>query len=450
MSQGTGLPVTAPETPGLRRAVVLMSASSLLVPVAGVLTQPVLARALGAAGRGEMTAAIVPAVLAGSIATLGLPDALTYFTAKDPRVTRHALAWSVALSAVLGVLCLVFAWAVLPLLSAGDAALGRLMLLAMVLTVPVLFVGAARGAAMGLQMWGTVATESLLTAGLRVLVLVGLWVAGALTPMLAVIVTFTVPVAAGCVYWPLLRRHRGGDHRPVGRVLAPLVAYGGRTWFGSVASMLVAKTDQVLMTPLSSVRDLGLYSVATAVTDVPVLFALAVSNALHGVNSRSSNPPQLAQATRVTLLLGLVVSAVLGGTAPWWIAPLFGAEFQDAVVPTLLLCVSAVLYIPGPMAGAGLASSGRPGLRSSVFAATFVVNIVTFVLLVPHAGVVGACWASIISAAVQTGLMVLAASRVLGLAVHQFVVPRPADVVLLWREGLRLVQRLLARVPSRG
>ncbi|MCZ2830858.1 oligosaccharide flippase family protein [Modestobacter sp. VKM Ac-2986] len=427
-----------------------MSASSLLVPVAGVLTQPVLARALGAAGRGEMTAAIVPAVLAGSVATLGLPDALTYLTAKDPRVTRHALAWSVALSTVLGALCLVLAWAVLPLLSAGDAALGRLMLLAMVLTVPVLFVGAARGAAMGQQMWGAVATESLATAGLRVLLLVGLWLSGDLTPTVAVVVTFTVPLVAGVVYWPLVRRRGSGASRPAGRVLVPLVAYGGRTWFGSVASMLVAKTDQVLMTPLSSVRDLGLYSVATAVTDVPVLFALAVSNALHGVNSRSSNPPQLARATRVTLLLGLVVSVAIGATAPWWIAPLFGAEFQDAVVPTLLLCVAAVLYIPGPMAGAGLASSGRPGLRSSVYACTFAVNVTAFVLLVPHAGVVGACWASIISAAVQTGLMVLAASRVLGLAVHHFVVPKSADVTLLWREGRRSARLVLARVPGLG
>lgn len=415
-----------------------MSASSFLVPVAGVLTQPVLARALGATGRGELTAAIVPAVLAGSVATLGLPDALTYLTARTPRITRHALAWSVALSAGLGALCLLGTWIVLPLLSGGDAALGRLMLLSMTLTIPVLFVGAARGAAMGRQMWGAVAVESLITTSLRVLVLVGLWMTGDLTPLLAVMVTFLVPVVAGIVYWPLLRRHPDSDDVPKGRVFSPLVTYGSKTWFGSVASMLVAKTDQVLMVPLSSVRDLGLYSVATAVTDVPILFGMAVAGALHGVNSRSSNPSQLAQATRITLLLGLVGSVALGVTAPWWVVPLFGADFEDAVLPTMLLFVAAVLYIPGPLAGAGLASSNRSGLRSIVFAGTFAVNVVAFVLLVPRFGVLGACWTAIMSGALQTTAMVVAVSRVLGVPAHNFLVPRGVDVVVIWREGLAL------------
>ncbi|GAB4082282.1 oligosaccharide flippase family protein [Modestobacter muralis] len=450
MSDVTEAPAAPPEGGGLRRAVVLMSASSFLVPVAGVLTQPVLARALGAVGRGEMTAAIVPAVLAGSVATLGLPDALTFLVAKNPRITRHALAWSMALSAVLGVICLVATWAVLPLLTGGDAALGRLMLLSMALTIPVLFVGAARGAAMGRQMWGAVAVESLISTSLRVIALVGLWVTGDLTPLIAVVVIFVVPTVAGVVYAPLLRRHPGSAAEPRGKVFAPLVTYGSRTWFGSVASMLVAKTDQVLMTPLSSVRDLGLYSVATAVTDVPILFGLAVAGALHGVNSRSSNPPQLAQATRITLLLGLLVSIALGATAPWWIVPLFGEGFEDAVVPTMLLFIAAVLYIPGPIAGAGLASSGRPGLRSIVFGCTFIVNVVVFVLLVPQFGVLGACWTAIVSGALQTCLMVGAASRVLEVPARSFVVPRRADVILIWREGRQLVAKALARMrPGR-
>lgn len=450
VSDVTETPVSRSSGALLRRAVVLTGVSSLIVTVAGVITQPVLARALGAVGRGEMVAAIVPAVLAGAVATLGLPDALTFYTAKRPGITRLALAWSTLLLVLLGGVCLLVLWAAQPFLSGGNASLGRLMLLGMALCIPVLVVNACRGAAAGLQLWGTIALESLLTALLRVVGFVTLWLTGLLTPLIAVVVTFGAPALAGLVYLPLLRRRRRPEDDPEsGPVLAPLVSYGGRTWFGSVASMLVAKTDQILMTPLAGVRDLGLYSVATAVTDVPVIFALSASGALHGVNSQSADPEQVTKTTRVTLLIGLVGCTVLGASAPFWIVPLFGAEFSDAVIPTLLLFVAAVLYIPGPMAGAGLASWGRPGLRSIGFAFTFLANVAVFVVLVPPFGVIGACWASIIIALVQSGFMVLAAARVLGVRARDFVLPRGSDVVLVWREGARLTSRALSPVRDR-
>ncbi|MGY1831681.1 lipopolysaccharide biosynthesis protein [Geodermatophilus sp. SYSU D01180] len=444
----------APGAPGasLRRAVLFTSASSALVPLAGLLTQPVLARALGATGRGEMAAAIVPAVLAGSVATLGLPDALTYLAAKRPWTVRRALAWSALLSVAMGVLCFFLAWALLPFLSDGDAALGRLMLLAMALSIPMLIVGALRGAAMGHQMWGAVALESIVTTSLRVLVFVGLWLTGDLTPLIGVMVTFLAPAVAGLCYWPLLRKPPGMAAEPVygdaERVLVPLVSYGGRTWFGSVASMLAATIHQILMTPLASVRDLGLYSVAATVMDVPIIFSRAVAGALHGVNSKTSNAVQVATACRVTTLLGLVGCVVLGLSAPLWMVPLFGESFADAVLPTQLLLISVVCYIPGPLAGAGLASFGRPGLRSLGFGLTLLINIAVFVVLVPRFGILGACLTGIVASALQSLFLVVAASRVLGVPAHRFVVPGPGDVALVWRESLRVLETLLA--PLRG
>ena len=437
-----------------RRAVVLMSGSSFLVPLAGVLTQPVLARALGATGRGEMMAAIVPAVLAGSVATLGLPDALTYLTAKRPHLTRRALAWAASLSVVMGLLAVLVTWVILPFLSGDDAELGRLMLLAMVLSIPTLVVGALRGAAMGLQMWGAVAVESLINTALRVVVFVGLWITGDLTPLIAVVVTFVAPAVAAVVYWPLLRPlARGKDVATAGgepeKVLRPLVSYGYKTWFGSVAGILGATIGPILMTPLASVRELGLYSVASTVMDVPVILALAVANALRGVNSKSGNPQQVARTSRVSTLLALLGCTVLAVSAPWWIPPLFGAEFADAVVPTQLLFIAALLYIPGPMAGAGLAAAGRPGLRSAVFAISVSANITGFVLIVPHFGITGACLVGIGSAAVQSLLMVLAASRVLGIPARRFVVPGRDDVALIWDEGRGMSRKALGMVLTK-
>ena len=172
-----------------RRTLLLVTASSFLTPAAGVLTSPMLAQALGVAGRGGWPAALAPSALAVAVATLGLPEALTYYVAKHPQITRQALAWSTVLTSSMGVLCLVGSVATLPFLSTGNAGLGRLIVLATALAIPALVVGVFRGAASGRQMWTAVAVERLVNTTLRVALFGILLMLGHLTVLTAVLVS---------------------------------------------------------------------------------------------------------------------------------------------------------------------------------------------------------------------------------------------------------------------
>lgn len=439
---------TTSEALPLRRAVLLVSVSSFLVPAAGVVTQPILARALGAGGRGELAAALAPSTLALAVATLGLPEALTFYLAKHPRVTRLALTWATVVASCLGVLCLVATYLAVPFLSAGYANLGWLMLLAMVLIIPALVVGMFRGAAYGRQMWGSIAAERLLDTVLRVLGIGLLWVRGELTVFTAVLVICLTPVVAGVVYLRLLRRPSVDESEQLigGSALRLLLSYGGRVWFGSVASMLLSRSAQILMAPMSGLEDLGLFSVAITIADVPWIVTIAIAGALRGVNSKSNNPAQVTTTARVTMLLGFFGCAILGGTVPLWIEAVFGEEFGAATVPTLMLLLSAVISIPGLMAATGVAAWGRPGLRSIGLGVTLVANVVVFVLLVPELGVIGGCVTSIVSNVVMTTFMVVAASRVMDETVSSFLLPRASDVALVWREGRHLISKALSRL----
>lgn len=436
--------MAAEDRPPLRRAVLLMTGSSFLVPAAGVLTQPILAQSLGAAGRGELAAALAPALLAVSVATLGLPDALTYYLAKHPSATRRALVGTVLLTTVVGALCLLITFWALPFLSAGDQLLRGYILLATALTVPAMVVGVFRGAATGRQMWNAVAGERVVNIVLRIVAFVALLLAGKLTVVTAVLVSCLSPVIAGLVYWRLFARPVAEpDEQPVSSGLFRLLlSYGNRVWLGSVASMLLARIGQILMAPLSSVEDLGFYSVASTVSDLPLIVALAIAGAVFGVNSKAQDAAQLTLTARLTLLVNGVGCVVVGITAPFWIKPLFGAEFGGAVVPTVMLLVAAVICIPGLMAATGIGAWGRPGLRSIGLAVTLVVNVGLFVLLVPPLGVIGACWVGIASNVVMTCYMVVVAARVMRVSPAEFVVLRPADVRRAWSEGMRLVRHL--------
>lgn len=434
--------------PPLRRAVVLMTSSSFLVPAAGVLTQPILARALGVDGRGQLAAAIAPSLLVLAIATLGLPDALTYHLARRPSVSRPALLGASAITIGLGGLCLLATLAALPFLSVGDPLLARLIVLAMALTIPALVVNVLRGAAAGRQMWGAIALERLIITALRVVGFGTLFLVGRLTVESAVLTTVAIPIIAGLVYWPLYRSGPVDQDvdGPTGRSTVPLmVSYGSKVWAGSVASMLLSRTDQVLLAPLSSVEELGLYSVAVTVSDVPFIVVLAVAGALIGVDSRSNDAERVTATARLTLIVGVLGCGVLGAVLPFIIEPLFGPEFGAATLPTLLLTASALVSIPGLMASAGLASWGRPGLRSIGLLVTLIVNLATFVLAVPRLGAVGACTANIIGNLSMSVFMVITASRVMRTPISRFVLVGSADVRRGWEEAARAVRRLTRR-----
>jgi O-antigen/teichoic acid export membrane protein len=419
-----------------------MTASSFLVPAAGVLTQPLLAQALGVAGRGQLAAALAPALLTVAVATLGLPDALTYYVAKIPHIVRPALWWTSIVTVCLGAAALLAALLALPFLSTGDPALGDLILLGMGLAIPSLVVGVFRGVATGRQMWSAVAAERLVNTVSRVVALMVLLILGKLTVVVALVVTCLAPVLSGLVYWRLLLRPpEVVAERLNAGTLRMLVSYGNKVWLGSVASMLLSRMAQILIAPLSSIEDLGLYSVATTISDLPLIVALAIAGALFGVNSATRDAAKMALTTRLTLLVSVVGCAFLAVTTPWWIGPLFGREFTAALMPTLMLLLSAVLCVPGLMAATAIGAWGKPGARSVGLAVTLVVNVAALVLLVPATGVIGACWASLAGNVVMTAYMVVVASRVVGLPVRAFLVIRSDDIRFAWREGVGLLAR---------
>ncbi|MFC0681411.1 oligosaccharide flippase family protein [Lysobacter korlensis] len=422
---------------------ILMVASSLLVPAAGILTAPILAQALGAEGRGAVAAALAPGLLAVSIATLGLPEALTFYLAKHPRVTRVAVAWSSAVAAVLGAVCLIAVFLALPFLSVGDADLADLIMLATALVIPALVVNMMRGAATGRQMWTAVALERVANAILRIAGLGVLFILGELTVLTAVLVSSIAPLVAGVVYWKLFTRppRHEVDEPLAGPLAKLLLTFGSRVWIGAVASMVYARLSQIIMAPLSNLTELGLFVVAITIADVPLIVAFTIQGTLFGVNSKTTNAAQITATSRISLLVGAVGCLVIGVSLPAWIGPVFGAEFTDATVPTWLLLLAAVISLPGLMAAAGLGAWGRPGLRSLGLIVTLLVNVPLFVLLVPAWGAVGAGWAGIAGNVAMTLFNVLAASRVMTVPPSAFFALNSGDIRQVRHEVRRLVRR---------
>lgn len=427
-----------------------MTASGLLIPVVGLVSAPILAHGLDVAGRGVFSAATAPNALVVGVATLGLPEALTFFTAKRPVITRRALSISALANVLLGLLCFGVVWLTLPFLSSGESQLGTFILVATAIAIPQLVVNLLRGAATGRQMWGAVATERISSSLVRLGALGLLLATGHLTVFSAVLVTTIGALVGGLAYWRVFLQPSEEQTRQEGQgfSIGAFFSFGVRVWIGSVAGILLARIGLLLFAPLSTVSELGLFVVAVTISDVPLLVSLAIRDALYGVNSKTADSDQLVTTTRVTLMLAIAGSLVLGATMPLWLAVVFGDGFAFALFPTLVLLAASVVNIPGFLAAAGLGAWGRPGLRSLGLGLTLPVYVCVFVLLVPGFGAMGAAISGLAGALFSTGFMVLATSRVLGVRPAEFLVPRRRDVDLLAREGRLLLGQIKSKFSS--
>ncbi|WP_341358876.1 oligosaccharide flippase family protein [Georgenia sp. M64] len=437
MTAASGGPAHGGSSPSapLARAVLTTVVGNLAPAVAALVAAPILAQSLGVTGRGELAAATAPFLLAVTLATLGVPESATYAIARNQavasRVTRRALAVLAGAGAVATLAVVLLAG----VLAGGDADLAALVMLGAAAIVPALAVGVLRATAAGLQAWGLVARERVTGAVVRLGAVALLAAAGALTPLTATVATAAAPVVAGLAYLPLRGRLGTGAAAP------PLLGYGLRLWVGSLSGVLLARVDQVLMTPLAGAAELGLYVVAVNISEVPLVLSAAVRDVTFSADAAARDDARLTASARLSAAASAAVGLVVGVTMPAWVPVVFGAGFAASVPAAGLLVVAVVLGVPGSVAGAGLSARGHPGLRSASLAVAASVNVVLVLLLVPAHGAIGAAAATLVGSLLSSNLNIWWLRRVAGVPMSAFYGVRRSDA----REAVRAVRGLRHR-----
>jgi O-antigen/teichoic acid export membrane protein len=408
-----------------------------------LVTQVLLAKSLGVSGRGEVAAATAPLMFAVALLTLGLPETLTYFVARGGagRLSRQLGISLVALaiSGSIGTwLIVIFAHP----LSAGSNQLAGLMTIASTALVPALLTGALRGVAYGAQSWWLVMAERTLSALLQLVTVGGLFVIGSLTPMTATLTIAATTFAGAVVYlvtprwWAAL--HDSNKSSGTLDSLPRVASYAWRIWGGSIAGIVLLRLDQVMMTPLAGVEQLGIYVVAVNVSGVALLFNSAVSQVMFAVESGEQSATRVGRAARITTLVTALVGGCLAAASPWMVQIVFGAEFSPAVPVIGVLVLTYALAIPGSVAGAALSARGHPGLRSLGMTISAVFYVVAMFLLVPISGAFGAALAMFAGTVVPGYLNIYLLHRYCGVPLSEFYRFRASDLNMLRRAPKRL------------
>jgi len=386
----------AAAAPGLAGHAAINLIGGVFPPAASFASGPILAHALSVEGRGELAAATMPLILVATIATLGLPEAVTYFMAQDRSRTtallkRGALLLLIPAGVATALMIVMSSW-----VSGGNPTVHRLIVMSSALVAPSLLLSIVRATAAAHNRWGAITVERIVTAASKLISLIVLFTIGQLNLVNATVVVIASTLTGALVYIPLMTIPSSGP-LAANVTNSKLLRYSSSVWLGAISGMFLLRIDQILLLPLAGAFQLGIYAVAASVSELPVVVNSAIRDtAFTHISDQSITSDTIGELSRVSTILVMALCIPIGAVSPFVIPLLFGSDFSGAVPVLLILLLATGLANPGSIAGVGLSASGFPHLRSLSLVGACIVNIPMLILLVPSLGAIGAAIAALL------------------------------------------------------
>lgn len=425
-----------PETPRSRfgAAVARLTGVNILLVLAAFVTSPILARALGPSGRGEVAAIFAVVTMAPWIGELGMTAFLSREHARRSHPLGALLGSTMPITLAGSLVGVALAIPIAHALGRGRRDVIDFIEIGLFLLPAFVFMQTLFGIAVAEQRWNRVMLVRILTTGGAAAAIVVLSLLHALT-VPAMAITY---IASGLLSnIPFLAGLRGSFPWRFRRSIARSgFAFGLRSWLSTLANTGNAQLDQVLMAGLVTSRQLGLYALAVTISTASSSLIGATANAL--VPRVAVGESQLAaRGCRVTLLLIALFGLVVAATSPVVVPFVFSSRFTDAIPMLVILLGARVFSVPGQVLGTALIAAGNPSATARGQVAGLVVTVPALIVVLPLAGGLGAAWVSLAAYGVTFAIILMAASRTFGMRYRTLLVVTGPDLRWLWARARR-------------
>lgn len=370
-----------------------LSAVTIFTAVSGLLTGPLLARALEPTGRGLLAAILVPVGLAATVGQLGMAAFVARESARGTDTRK--------LVPTIGVLVIGMGLAILAVVAAllagpvhMDPVVEHYLLLGMALLPGVLLSSLLADVCWGQRRWRTLIAARLLPPIVYVIATVTLYVTDALTLQTAALVNLSGALAA----LPLLLMVQRQNLRPrfFPRLAWRGMRFGLQAWPGSLAALANGRLDQLLMIPLASPRQLGLYAVAVAVSSFSSFIVPSIATAAFPQLARG-NTGGFPATVRVTFALLILIGATIAALVPFVIDGLFGSAFSDAKVLAWILIVAEIPHGLTILMMYALTAANHPRRSTYGELVTLVITVPGLLIFLPLGGATAAALVTLVA-----------------------------------------------------
>lgn len=407
-----------------------LTAANIFTTALGFITGPIQAHVLGASGRGDLAAIVVPLSLVPWLLSFGITSFA--YRAFPRGHSRAEVIGSLGLPLVLaGFVVAACAVPIADGLAGGRPVVRTFLIIGLLATPLVLFNVLLSSSLASLDRWRAVLAMNVIPMAVPFVGTVGLFLAHRLTvggvagftiagSLLALIPGVTLLRGAG---WPVFRLS----------LTRTAAAFGVKSWLGGFAQVVNVRLDQVLMITAVPSRELGLYAVATTISSASAMATGALSPPLMA-RIGSGHTYLMTQAVRVTVVVATTIGGSLALVSPILLPVLFGRQFEPALPMLLLLLVASVPLAGATVLSTALQADGAPLIATVAEATALVITVAGLAILLGPLQGVGAAIVSIAAYGASFTLQLVMAARRLRVPMWQFVVPSKADVV--WARGV--------------
>jgi O-antigen/teichoic acid export membrane protein len=422
--------------------IVLTFSTSILLLFFSTITGILTARLLGPSGKGTLTAVIIwPAFLA-AIGSLGITEAITYFTAKSERSAPWIYANGVLLALVQSSVLICIGIIIFPFVFKGQGSRilneAYIYLLFIPLNLLTLILQALLGGKLKFKYYNLIriVVSAVILAGLVVLAVTGRFYV--INIILLYLLANSVTLLTA---WLLIRSE--GLH--IGRIdiagIQAMLSYGLRSHLGNISAMVNERLDQLIISIFLIPSELGLYAIAVTLTTMIVMIGSSIAIvAFPSMSNQSSNdilPETLSRYTRITFF----VSASLAVIMTIFISPLinllFGPAYLPAVGVTRILLFASVALSVNRVLQAGFKSINRPWISSKSEVLAVFVTLVALLILLPRFGILGAGIASTLAYSTSLIYLILNSIRIIDTQLYRMLLLKKEDIDWLffqWKE----------------
>lgn len=186
-------------------------------------------------------------------------------------------------------------------------------------------------------------------------------------------------------------------------LLSPTIVFG----LGKILVYIFLKASAIILSKFQTIEEVGLYIAASRLMEVLMIMPHAFGFAAFPLMARKfSVSPESAReilihtAKRLSIIaIPTVVGIVLFSEQIVWL--LYGQAFAGAVPALKLLMLSILLTCGDNLLANTCRAVGHQNIDLAILVAAVVVNVSLSLMLIPHHGLLGACYAILISLSVS-------------------------------------------------
>lgn len=395
--------------------------------VTNLVTGIIVARALGADGRGELAATLLITQVTAWVFGMGGSEGVAFHQARKPGDAPRLITTWLVMTVPLMLLGFLVAQLLLPVVFSAQTQeaidLARIYLL----VIPLVSLQQIFGAILlGDHDFHFYNLARFLYPALAAAIYAAYLLFDAFSVETALIANAVAMLLAVAV----AARRAIGRHG-LGRFDKPLLrstfSFGIKAHGGSTAGLVNARLDLLVIPAYLAAAQVGLYSVATNTTAIiPTLTGTIALMALPVAARRGGSPRTVLLTLQTAVGLALAMAIPLAILAPWLLGVVYGEEFEAAADATRLLLPGTVLAAAVNTLFAGLLAANRPLLVTVGAGTAALITVVGLIVFLPIGGIVAAAIVTSVAFAVELVIMATLYKRTVGISWKHFVRPPKA------------------------